>query len=488
MGVTWEVANKTVAAGATMADEARQQQTQDAFEVMIVGAGLAGCLTAVLLAQQNSPPGRRPLHVTLVEYRVDPRACAAAVGGRSINLALSTRGLTALAAAGLADAAHKLGTPMHGRCVHDAKGKVAMWPYGTTGQHLLSVSRSALNALLLDACEAQPHGLISLVFGAKVTDVDLDASTVTTDGAIFHADLIIGADGTYSRVRAALSRVVPRFDTSREHIAAAYKEFCIPAKAAAVQNMPREFLHVWPRQSFMLIALPNADGSFTATLFMDAVRLEKLHDAGEAAVASFFKAEFPDAVTLMPDVADQFITSATPPLLTIRCNPYHYKDRAVVIGDAAHAIVPFYGQGCNAAFEDCVHLATLLDKRGSEEAGTNVGDLLQAFSTERKPNADAIADLAIEHYHDMASKSASYASVLRRRLEVMVHRVVPSSTFMPLYSMVTFSTIPYAVAAERAARQDKFISAGVNLGIGLSISAAVAALAFGIMRSTANRT
>lgn len=291
------------------------------------------------------------------------------------------------------------------------------------------------------------------------------------------ADLIIGADGTYSKVRAAMERSVPRFDTSREHIAAAYKELSIPSDVAAATGMPREFLHVWPRHEFMLIALPNLDGSFTSTLFMDAGRLEALQAAGRARTLQFFETEFPDAVKLIPNVAEQFLEAPTPPLLTVRCRPYNWKGRAVLIGDAAHAIVPFFGQGCNAAFEDCVRLHATIHQHSLDDLET----ALNTYSATRKEHADAIADLAVAHYHDMASKSTSLLFAARRRLEILLHTIVPQS-FMPLYSMVTFSNIPYATAVKRAEQQDRALTRFFQVASGLTVAISTISVVNGVWK------
>lgn len=440
------------------------------FRITIVGAGLAGCLSALLLSPLRR---RRRVKITLLEYRADPRT-STAPAGRSINLALSTRGLSALAEADLDSAVRGLGTKMSGRYIHSVSGDASVQPYGLPGQHLLSVSRAELNALLLDAVDAVDNA--SIIFSAKCTRLDLEtgrvtyAATASGDEEAHHleSDLIIGADGTYSRVRAALERHVPRFDTSRAHIPAAYKELCITRAAAEACAMPREYLHVWPRHDFMLIALPNGNGSFTATLFMDAVQLDELEARGRTGVAHFFQTFFPDALPLMPDIVDQFLRSPTPSLLTVRCEPYHFRGRAVVIGDAAHAIVPFFGQGCNAAFEDCVRLRDAI----AQHALADMDVALEDYSVNRKPDADAIADLAVDHYKDMASKSVSPLFALRKRAGILAHRIMPDA-FMPLYSMVTFSNIPYATAVERAAKQERIISNALSVGAGICAVACV---------------
>lgn len=451
-----------------MASEHPGKDKHDPFHIVIVGAGLAGCLCGVLLGGISDV---RPVRVTILEYRSDPRRSGNSVKGRSINLALSARGLAALARIGLDGEIRKIAVPMHGRFVHDPLGRTSLQRYGQKGQYLLSVSRAELNRLLLENCDSRSN--VSVLFNAKCIDIDLEHSRVVymdqsvlrtvsdaqpTRERWIHADLIVGADGTYSRVRAAMERFVPRFDYSREHIPALYKELSMPKQDH--DTMPREWLHVWPRKSFMLIALPNTDGSFTSTLFMSSEKFEQLHSDGGHSVSRFFAHEFPDAVPLIPHLEDQFSQSPTCPLMTVRCSPYHFKDSAVLVGDAAHAIVPFYGQGCNAAFEGCVQLANEVSYWRLER----LSDALHSYSAKRKPNADAIAELAVEHYNDMASKSASIAFALRRRLEIFLHRVMPSK-FVPLYTMVTFTTIPYADAVDRAERQDTIIKYGLSLVI-----------------------
>lgn len=431
------------------------EMTTDAKpSTIVIGAGLAGCLTSLLLAT-------RGFTVDLYEYRDDPTQLdAEAPPQRSINLAISTRGLTALAQAGLDDRVRALGVPMHGRCVHPVKGELQLQRYGRTGQHLLSVPRGALNQLLLSECAAASG--IRIHFGHKCETVDLRESVATfttADGASkeARADLIIGADGTFSRVRAAFMREPP-FDYEQHYVTAAYKEIRLDTKA----SMPREWLHVWPRHRFMLIALPNPDGTFTCTLFMERTHFDALQT--EADVAEFFEEHFPDARALMPDIGADFLQSPTPPLLTVRCAPYHFEDSAVLVGDAAHSMVPFYGQGSQAAFEDCRVLAELVDKHGTND----MQRVLEAYSGSRKPNADAIADLSLDNYVDMASRSAKPGLVMLRKLGVLMNTAFPKS-WLPLYTMVSFTNIPYHEAVLRAKKQERLLT-------GAAAAAAIAAL------------
>lgn len=413
---------------------------------IVVGAGLAGCLAGLVLA-------KRGLEVDIFEYRPDPQTAGAAAQ-RSINLALSTRGLTALDLAGVGDEVRSLGVPVHGRAVHDLAGRVTHQRYGQRGQHLLSVSRSALNDTLLAACR-RTRG-VRVHFRHKAVSIDLRAGAVglsTPDGDVERTgDLIVGADGAFSRVRGALLRAGD-FDFSQRYIDAAYKELTL---APAEGELPAEWLHIWPRGRFMLMALPNAGGGFTCTLFMDRAKMEGMAD--DAEIAAFFRESFPDAARWMPDVARDFKEAPAPSLVTVRVGAYHFEDRAVLVGDAAHAIVPFYGQGCNAAFEDCRVLGELIDEHGVGR----LGRVLEEFSRMRKENADAIADLALDQYEDMASRSAKTGLMLLRKAGIWMNRLFPAY-WLPLYSMVSFSNIPYREAVVRAQKQDRALmrTAGV---------------------------
>ncbi|PXF43205.1 Kynurenine 3-monooxygenase [Gracilariopsis chorda] len=420
--------------------------------VTIVGAGPAGCLLALLLSALGC-------QVDLYDSRSDLRKSQGSKDRqRSINLALSTRGLTALKRAGVAEKIVQHAVPMHGRCIHPVGGRLQFHPYGQKHQHLLSVSRRTLCKILLDECEKRQ--LIQIHFGHMCTNVDLEdrrvcfLRTEVIDGEeadlYVTSDLIVGADGSFSRVRAAMARM-DRFEYSQSYVPAAYKELTMVNAATSEQSVfPPEFLHIWPRHRFMLIALPNDEKSFTCTLFMDKSEMDKL--STPAAIKQFFKTNFPDAVDLLPSLVTDFINNPAPSLITVRCNPFNYIGNAVLVGDAAHAIVPFYGQGCNAAFEDCRLLAEAIEGHDWHDMSAVLSDYARA----RKPNVDTIADLAIEHYEDMSTKSARPLAVLRRRLEIVANRLFPR-TFLPLYSMVSFSNIPYRQAVLRAKWQDRKI-------------------------------
>lgn len=427
-------------------------EKEKAPHVTVVGAGPAGCLLALLLSDLGC-------QVNLYDSRSDLRKSQGSKDRqRSINLALSTRGLTALKRAGVAEKIVQHAVPMHGRCIHPVDGRLQFHPYGQKHQHLLSVSRRTLCKILLDECEKRES--IQIHFDHICTDVNLQdrrvcfVQTEPIDGekteVYVTSDLIVGADGSFSRVRAAMARM-DRFEYSQSYIPAAYKELTMLNSVVSEQPVfPPEYLHIWPRHRFMLIALPNDTKSFTCTLFMDKSEMDKL--STPPAIKQFFETNFPDAVDLLPSLVTDFVKNPAPSLITIRCEPFNYTGNAVLIGDAAHAIVPFYGQGCNAAFEDCRLLAEAIEAHNWND----MPGVLSEYARARKPNVDTIADLAIEHYEDMSSKSARPLAVLRRRLEIVANRLFPR-TFLPLYSMVSFSNIPYRQAVLRAKWQDRKI-------------------------------
>lgn len=454
----------------------------------IFGAGLAGALLAARLASS----GHR---VRLFERRSDPRTVGAE-RGRSINLALSTRGLHALGTLGLADKALALAIPMRGRMIHPlvrgvsggasgggvsaggapTAGPLAYQPYSPDGvQAINSISRAGLNMLLLDAAE---RAGAAIDFGVRCVDVDFakrEAMVVeATPGGepspggptAITFETCIGADGAFSAVRTAMTRL-DRFSFSQEYLEHAYKELTIPAAAtpgagpAGEHLLEKHALHIWPRRSYMLIALPNLDGSFTCTLFapregpdgFDSVRTDE--DA-----VRYMRERFPDAAALMPDIAGDWRANPTSSLVTMRCRPWRIGASAALIGDAAHALVPFYGQGMNASFEDCVSLGECVDEALGRAAG-GWEDALEGayaeFERRRKPHADAIAQLALDNFVEMRDKVGTKAFLRHKRNEQRLARWFPK-WFTPLYSMVSFSTIPYADAVEKAREQEETLA------------------------------
>ena len=400
--------------------------------------------------------GKRGWRVDLYERRSDPRA-RGFIGGRSINLALSVRGITALEHAGLSEGVLEDAIAMRGRMMHSRGGELVHQPYSAIpGESINSVSRGGLNLKLLEAADVESN--VALHFDHRLRDVELTdddraiAIFDTPNGEVrAEPDLIIGADGAFSGVRGRLQRT-ERFSFSQSYLEHGYKELTIPPNANGDFAVDPHALHIWPRGGSMMIALPNPDRSFTCTLFWP---LEGDHsfaalpdDAPDEQILAFFGREYGDAVPLMPTLLQDYRTNPTSSLVTIRCNPWHWSSRVVLIGDASHAIVPFYGQGMNAAFEDCRIFDELVDKHGADFA-----TLLPEFSRLRKPHADAIADMALTNFVEMRDKVGSKMFLLRKKLEKLLHRVFPKQ-FLPLYNMVSFSNIPYADAREDARRQD----------------------------------
>jgi len=414
-------------------------------EVTLVGAGLAGSLLSIFLA-------RRGHRVTILERRPDPRKAGAA-GGRSINLALANRGIHALERAGLMDRLRPLLIPMAGRMLHDEDGRLQLVPYGNKPHEVIySVSRAGLNAMLMDAAEAS--GLVSIRFGQTAEDVDFTASTARArsggDGTIHESpfDVLIGTDGSASAVRAAIMEKTAGH-LAEDPLGHGYKELSIPPLAGGGFRMEKSALHVWPRGEYMLIALPNADGSFTATLFLPNQGDESFEALRtEDDVRRLFERRFADAIPLMPGLARDFFGNPTGHLETIRCRPWSVGDRALILGDAAHAIVPFHGQGMNAAFEDCDALDALL-----EASDRPWREIFAAFESRRRPNADAIASMALENYVEMRSTVREPLFQLKKAISFRLEERHPGR-FIPRYSMVMFHRIPYAEAQRRGAIQE----------------------------------
>jgi kynurenine 3-monooxygenase len=436
--------------------------------VLVAGAGLAGSLMAIYLA-------RAGYQVKIYESRADPRV-GDGPRGRSINLAISTRGIEALRGVGLAEEILGTAVPMRGRMIHAIDGRLTFQPYGTERDHVInSVSRLGLNIALLNAAERHPN--VRLHFERRVVDVDLDRPGMELrrgDGAVERAegDHLIGADGAFSRVRHRMQRL-DRFNYRQSYLAHGYKELTIPPGEAGAFRLEKNALHIWPRGGYMMIALPNEDGSFTCTLFWPlegANSFAELKSADQ--VGAYFRSEFPDAVPLMPTLQADYLSNPTSTLVTIRCRPWRVEDRVGLIGDACHAVVPFYGQGANAAFEDCLVLDRCL-----RENHQDWNAALTAYEAIRKPNVDVLADLAIENFLEMRDHVASRAFLVRKSAEKLLHRAFPA-WFLPLYSMVTFSQVPYGAALRRARRQWRAVAAiGGVLIVGLLIL-----VTFGLLR------
>ncbi|UPG84166.1 FAD-dependent monooxygenase [Luteibacter aegosomatis] len=418
-------------------------------DIAVVGAGLVGALVATLLTQ-------RGFRVTVYEKRPDPRR-AGFQGGRSINLALAERGLHALRATGLADKVLAQAVMMRGRMVHDPAGHSGLQRYGVDDSEVIwSVSRGGLNALMLDAAEAAGA---TVHFDQGLAGADLDAGTLTLrDDAgrerTVDAPVVIGADGAGSALRAAMHRHAPLGERVEE-LGHGYKELEIPpgTDPAAPFAIERNALHIWPRGHYMCIALPNREGSFTVTLFLpnDGEHPSFRSISGAGAAEAFFRADFPDALALMPDFAADWATHPVGTLATLYLDRWHIGGRALLIGDAAHAIVPFHGQGMNCGFEDAAELASLFEAMPDDPAA-----VFAAFEAQRKPNADAIARMALENYVEMRDKVADPRFLRMRELGTLLAQRSPTH-YMPRYRMVTFTHLPYAYALERGMAQDVLV-------------------------------
>lgn len=432
-----------------------------ADRVVVVGAGLAGSLMAALL-------GRDGWQVDLVERRLDPRQTEAEEG-RSINLALSERGLHALGQVGLADQVLDQAVRLRGRLMHAVDGHLTFQPYGKSGQGINSVSRSDLNRVLLNAAERQPT--VRIQFGLRCLDMEPAEGRVILEDVRTGAaearegELIIGADGAFSAVRRWMQRQ-DRFDYSQAFLPHGYKELTIPPAEAGGWRLEPQALHIWPRGGFMMMAMANRDGSFTVTLYLPFEGPDGFNQLRTAAdVERFFTRFFPDAMPHLPGLAAAFLANPTGSLVTVRCAPWRVAGRVVLLGDAAHAVVPFYGQGANAAFEDCLVLQDLLRREAARDQA------LARFETARKPHTDVLADLAITNFREMRDKVASPGFLLRKRFEQLLHGLLPD-WYLPLYSMISFSRIPYADALARAHRQWRIVLGGLAL-LGLLLLAVV---------------
>jgi kynurenine 3-monooxygenase len=450
---------------------------------ILIGSGLAGGLLGAYL-------GRRGYDVDLYERRADPRE-GNIVGGRSINLAVSTRGIHALEQLGIANEVLRHAIPMRGRMIHDKSGDLHFAPYDVDPKKCInSIGRAALNATVIEAAQRYPN--VRVHFNHKCTGIDLDSVTAhlvdssvaagvspaNSENQIVHArgDAVIGVDGAFSAVRQSMQREIEKFDYEESYLAHGYKELTIPPGPDGSWQMEKEALHIWPRKSFMMIALPNPDGSFTCTLFWE---FEGPRSFGttktDGDVRDFFREEFPDAVPLMPTLLEDFRQNPTGSLVTIRCAPWFHKDKIALVGDAAHAVVPFYGQGMNAAFEDCVVLDECL-----AEFPDNRERAFAEYFGRRKENADALADLAVDNFIEMRDKTASRVFRAKKKLDHFLEAALPG-VYLPLYTMVTFTRIPYATAAKRARLQDGIVY-GSLFGVGILVFL----LLIGLFRVIAN--
>ena len=451
-------------------------------KVIIVGAGLAGSLLAIYMA-------KRGLAVELYEGREDMRRAEVAAG-RSINLALSDRGIAALREVGMDEYMLAEAVPMLGRMIHGVGGGTKLLPYsGRQGEYINSVSRAGLNIALINEAEKYPG--VTFYFNDRCVDFDCDSGEAKfASGKTVKGGALIATDGAGSAVRDAMARDIPGFKLSQVFLEHGYKELHIPPKSNLFSGglrppgdqedgqrpplngddnflMEKNALHIWPRHKFMMIALPNFDGSFTCTLFLANKGENSFEEISRGStqintdknLLDFFQTQFPDAVPLMPTLEEDFAANPVGLLGTVKCYPWHAGDKALLLGDSAHALVPFYGQGMNCAFEDCRVLDQLIEKHG-----TNWATVFEEYQQARKINTDAIADMAEENFYEMRDATADPVFQRKRELETKLEQTYPD--YFSKYSMVTFrEDLPYSAAKERGNAQDKLlmeICAGVE--------------------------
>ena len=416
-------------------------------KVTVMGAGLVGTLLGIYLA-------RRKYDVHVFERRPDMRHANVDVG-RSINLAVSERGWHALEKIGLDKLVRPLAIPMYGRMIHPENGEVKYQPYGKDGQAIYSISRKLFNESLVTIAEEE-YG-VSFHFNEKCWDINLNnaiahfENTITGMRLNVKSDVIFGADGSFSTVRNSMMKT-ERYNYSQTYLDHGYKELTIPANADGTHKIDKNALHIWPRGNYMLIALPNTDGTFTCTLFMPykgEISYEALNTNEK--VTAFFSKTFPDALALMPNLEKEYKKNPTSSLVTISCYPWCHESNVGLIGDAAHSMVPFFGQGMNCGFEDVRILDEVIDK--NQEDWTNI---LADYQESRKPNTDAIQELARLNFIEMRDLIADEKFLLRKKIEARLSELYPEK-WIPLYTMVTFSHTPYARALKYGRRQDKVL-------------------------------
>ena len=417
-------------------------------KITLVGAGLNGPLLAILLRQ-------RGFEVELFERRPDMRRVRLSAG-RSINLALSTRGIHSLQQAGLWERMRNIIIPMKGRMMHSIDGKLTFQPYGKNEAEVInSISRAELNIALMNAAEEQGA---KIHFQKRCTGYDLKLGSLvvrdegTGKETSEETEIVIGCDGSASAIRAEMMKL-NRFNFSQQYLDYGYKELTILAGPNGQHLLETNALHIWPRGNLMLIALPNIDGTFACILFLPfdgAESFASLTSAKE--VNQFFESQFPDAGRLMPELTENYFANPTGAMVTIRCFPWHVGNRLLLLGDAAHAIVPFFGQGLNCGFEDCTSLVELIDLHDADWT-----PVCEDFESARKVNTDAIADMAIENFAEMRDRVADSRFLFRKKVELALEERYPDR-FIPKYAMVTFHRVPYSVALARGAVQDRVLA------------------------------
>jgi kynurenine 3-monooxygenase len=417
-------------------------------KITLIGAGLNGALLAILLIQ-------RGFAVEIYERRPDMRRVRMSAG-RSINLALSTRGIHGLRQAALWERMRSIIIPMKGRMMHSVAGGLTFQPYGKNETEVInSISRAELNIALMSAAEEQ--GAI-IHFNERCTGYDMKTGAIrlrndeTGKETTRETRVTIGCDGSASSIRTEMLKL-SRFNFSQQYLDYGYKELTIPAGSKCEHLLETHALHIWPRGNHMLIALPNIDGTFACILFLPFEGADSFASlTSHADVLQFFQSRFPDTVPLMPDLANNYFANPTGAMVTIKCSPWHVEGRALLLGDAAHAIVPFFGQGINCGFEDCTSLMELLDRHGADWPR-----VFSDFEHARKINTDAIADMAVENFTEMRDRVADSWFLFRKKVELALEEKYPQ-LFVPKYAMVTFHRVPYSVALARGVIQDRMLA------------------------------
>lgn len=420
-----------------------------ANRVTLIGAGPAGSLLAIYLAQ-------RGFHVEIFERRPDMRQTPISAG-RSINLAISARGIHALQQAGVLEAIMPVAVPMKGRMMHAVTGELTFQRYGKDDTEVIyAVLRSELSMALIN--EAEKHPQVKIHFNERCTGMDFKTGAIalrhehTGQTRVVPTEVVLGTDGSASAIRMDMLKF-GRFNFSQEYLEHGYKELIIPAGANREYQMEKNALHIWPRKTYMLIALPNIDGSFAAIFFFPFEGDPSFASLdSEEKMLNFFKTQFPDVVPLMPNLLENYSSNPTGAMVTIKCWPWHVDDKALLLGDAAHAIVPFFGQGVNCAFESCAYLAACLDKHGAAWR-----EVFAEFETLRKENTDAIAELALENFIEMRDRVADPRFLFKKKVEQLLEQKYPA-IFLPKYSMVTFHRLPYSVALSRGKMQERILA------------------------------
>ena len=417
-------------------------------KIALIGSGLTGPLLAIELL-------RRGFEVELYERRPDMRRVHISAG-RSINLAISTRGIHALREAGLWQKMQNIVVQMKGRMMHSVIGELTFQPYGKDETEVInSISRAELNIALMNAAEERG---VRIHFQQRCTGFDLHTGAAhlhdekTGEDTTTRSDVVIGADGSASAVRTEMLKL-NRFNFSQQYLDYGYKELTIPAAENGRHAMEPHALHIWPRGNYMLIALPNIDGTYGCILFLPFQGKDSFEELDSAQkVARFFEERFPDAVALMPRLTENFFENPTGSMVTVKSSPWHVDGKALLLGDAAHAIVPFFGQGLNAGFEDCTVLLELIDRHGPQWQ-----QVFEEFEQARKVNTDAIADLAVENFVEMRDRVADPRFLFKKKVELALEARYPG-IFVPKYAMVTFHRVPYSVAERRGRIQDRMLA------------------------------